>query len=223
MPPSVTGPRPLASAPDYPSDGAATPAPFGPAGRHHRLHAAATGRRADTSVTPETGERHRLRAVGELPSQAAKTSPPSPEAPARQPSVAAPASRPAEPLISWPEAFQPRTARREASGHDGQEDTGPGQPLMSPGPSGAEPDGAGSASLGSHLGMPIRVPQASLAPQLRARPQVSSQTGAREAASAEERSPEETRDMLILMQHGWERGRADDLDDPEGAPQNATD
>ena len=32
-----------------------------------------------------------------------------------------------------------------------------------------DPSGAGPASSGSHLGMPIRVPQASLAPQLRAR------------------------------------------------------
>jgi signal transduction histidine kinase len=223
MLPGVTRPVPLASESEFRSDEAGTPAPFGPAGRHHRLHAAATGRRADTGETPATGERQRLRAVSELPSQAGTPSLPAPEAPAREPSVAAPASPRADTLTSWPQAFQPWAARRDAPGHDGQEDTGPGQPLTSLAPSGREPDSAGPASLGSHLGMPIRVPQASLAPQLRTRPEADSQTAARQAADGGERSPEATRDMLILMQHGWERGRADDLDDPEGAPQNATD
>jgi hypothetical protein len=223
MLPGVTRPVPLASESEFRSDEAGTPAPFGPAGRHHRLHAAATSRRADTGETPATGERQRLRAVSELPSQAGTPSLPAPEAPAREPSVAAPASPRADTLTSWPQAFQPWAARRDAPGHDGQEDTGPGQPLTSLAPSGREPDSAGPASLGSHLGMPIRVPQASLAPQLRTRPEADSQTAARQAADGGERSPEATRDMLILMQHGWERGRADDLDDPEGAPQNATD
>ena len=29
--------------------------------------------------------------------------------------------------------------------------------------------------------------------------------------------------MMTLMQQGWQRGRVDDLDDPEGAPGNGTD
>ena len=37
------------------------------------------------------------------------------------------------------------------------------------------------------------------------------------------RSPEATRNMLSMMQQGWRRGRADDLDHPEGAPGNGTD
>lgn len=76
---------------------------------------------------------------------------------------------------------------------------------------------------GNHLGMPIRVPQASLAPQLRARRQT---TGAQSAApdmpSIDERSPEATRSMMLQMQQGWQRGRVDDLDDPQGAPDDGT-
>ncbi|MGH3173457.1 MAG: hypothetical protein ACRDPF_06265 [Streptosporangiaceae bacterium] len=37
------------------------------------------------------------------------------------------------------------------------------------------------------------------------------------------RSPEATRSMLTMMQHGWRRGRMDDLDDPEGVPGMGTD
>jgi len=79
---------------------------------------------------------------------------------------------------------------------------------------------------GSHLGMPIRVPQASLAPQLRARgtgsrpPQAPAEDT---APGGDPRSPEATRSMLTLMQQGWRRGRVDDLDDPEGAPGTGTD
>jgi hypothetical protein len=82
--------------------------------------------------------------------------------------------------------------------------------------------------------MPIRVPQASLAPQLRsqrdaardAQPQTPPWTPLgteHEAPEVTVRSPEATRNMLSLMQQGWRRGRADDLDHPEGAPGNGTD
>ena len=85
---------------------------------------------------------------------------------------------------------------------------------------------AGSESSGSHLGMPIRVPQASLAPQLRARdsdPQAPQAAAEDESPGAGLRSPEATRSMLTLMQQGWRRGRVDDLDHPEGAPGTGTD
>jgi hypothetical protein len=61
--------------------------------------------------------------------------------------------------------------------------------------------------------MPVRVPQTSLAPQLRARHDADSQPVARQATGPIQRSPEATRDMLISMQEGWERGRLDELDD----------
>jgi len=94
---------------------------------------------------------------------------------------------------------------------------------------------AGPAPTDSHLGMPIRVPQASLSPQLRARRDADPRDprdlhdpqGLREAENEEPgfgpRSPEATRSMLTMMQQGWRRGRLDDLDDPEGVPGMGTD
>ena len=85
---------------------------------------------------------------------------------------------------------------------------------------------AGAGSSGSHLGMPIRVPQASLAPQLRAgggNPKVPQAAADDDAPGAGVRSPEATRSMLASMQQGWRRGRVDDLDHPEGAPDTGTD
>jgi signal transduction histidine kinase len=96
-----------------------------------------------------------------------------------------------------------------------------------------EPDGPEPA--GSHLGMPIRVPQASMAPQLRASrdadaPGQPGQPGQPGPWPGEDedpgfgaRSPEATRSMLTMMQQGWRRGRMDDLDDPGGAPGTGTD
>ena len=71
--------------------------------------------------------------------------------------------------------------------------------------------------------MPIRVPQASMVPQLRARQAAQDQEAAREGPGADDRAPEATRDMMTLMQQGWKRGRVDDLDDPEDAPAYGTD
>jgi hypothetical protein len=80
-----------------------------------------------------------------------------------------------------------------------------------------EAEVAGSTA-DSHLGMPIRVPQASLAPQLRAGRDGGPQAPAREAAEVEQRAPEATRNMMMTMQQGWQRGRVDDLDDLDDAP-----
>jgi signal transduction histidine kinase len=85
-----------------------------------------------------------------------------------------------------------------------------------------ELEGPGVPPGHSHLGMPIRVPQASLAPQLRPRSDAA-RPAEDEAPEVPERSPEATRSMLSMMQQGWRRGRLDDLDDPEGAPGNGTD
>ena len=65
--------------------------------------------------------------------------------------------------------------------------------------------------------MPVRVPRASLAPQLRARGQAAWEQEAQEDPGLDERAPEATRDMLAQMQLGWKRGRLDDLDDEQGA------
>ena len=120
----------------------------------------------------------------------------------------------AEATTSW---FEPGASRREPSPPDG-----PGDPILSAAT--REPEPPGPASSGRHLGMPIRVPRASLAPQLRARRGAAPEEGEEDrAAEVHARSPEATRNMLTLMQQGWRRGRVDDLDDPEGAPGTGTD
>ena len=95
----------------------------------------------------------------------------------------------------------------------------------------AAPAPAAPAS-GSHLGMPIRVPQASMAPQLRDQRDADAQNpqDPQGLQAAEDdapwfgaRSPEATRSMLTMMQQGWRRGRMDDLDDPEGCRVRGTD
>jgi len=204
----LPGPVPLASELDSPTAGAEVLS--GPGERYDRLHAAATGRRADTGGIRTTGGQQRLPAARDL----------TPRVPAHPPSAAAPAPWQADAMTPWPDAFQPR-ARRDAAGQSGSQDSAPGEPLMSPGPAMGEPQ-AGSAASESHLGMPVRVPQTNLAPQLRARRDTGSQPAAREAPDLSARSPEATRDMLVSMQYGWQRGRLDDLDDPEGAPDNGT-
>jgi hypothetical protein len=71
--------------------------------------------------------------------------------------------------------------------------------------------------------MPIRVPQASLAPELQSRSDTGSQAAVRDGFDVDERSPEATRNMMIKMQQGWQRGRVDDLDDPDDDPANRID
>jgi len=113
---------------------------------------------------------------------------------------------------SWPEPSRPEPSRAEQAAGAALTD-----------PSGAL---AGAMSSGSHLGMPIRVPQASLAPQLRAGggdPQVPQAAADDDAPGTGLRSPEATRTMLTSMQQGWRRGRVDDLDHPKGAPGTGTD
>jgi signal transduction histidine kinase len=83
--------------------------------------------------------------------------------------------------------------------------------LSSPIPPGAVRAAGPAAPDRTHLGMPIRVPQASMAPQLRDR---GAARPAEHSDGAEQRTPEEMRQLMNLMQQGWQRGRADDLDNP---------
>ena len=80
---------------------------------------------------------------------------------------AAPPAWDASPITPWPEALKPAAARRAEPPEGLSVDGGADQPRvpLSPPPAGA--GRPGPMSSGSHLGMPIRVPQASLAPQLR--------------------------------------------------------
>jgi signal transduction histidine kinase len=136
---------------------------------------------------------------------------------------AAPPAWDASPMTPWPDALKPAATRQAEPPEGLSVDSGADQPRI---PLSRSPAGAGRpspVSSGSHLGMPVRVPQASLAPQLRGRPEFAWWTTAPEEPEVDERPPEVTGNLMALMQQGWQRGRVDDLDDPEGAPSNGTD
>ena len=99
---------------------------------------------------------------------------------------------------SDPAAAPPAFTPAPTSAPTGPATTGPTAPTA--------PDPASS----SHLGMPVRVPQASLAAQLRHGKAAEPVAAAHEVTA---RSPEGNRDLMNLMQQGWSRGRVDDLDD----------
>jgi hypothetical protein len=136
---------------------------------------------------------------------------------------AAPPALDAGPMTPWPEAFKPAATRRREPTEGLPVDSGADQPRTPLSRSPAVAQQPAPVSSGSHLGMPIRVPQASLAPQLLARPELGWWTTAPEEFEVDGRPPEVTANMMALMQQGWQRGRVDDLDDPEGAPSNGTD
>ena len=76
----------------------------------------------------------------------------------------------------------------------------------------------GTAADGTYLGLPRRVRQANLAPQLRG--QLGAEPAASlihpgEAAESSARSPEHASSRLSELQDGWQRGRLDDLDSAE--------
>jgi signal transduction histidine kinase len=172
----------------------------GGSGRH-RLRMAVTGRVAEAGRPEETGNIPAPRSVPRAPWEMDPPAPiPQPLAPGADPWVAPPvAMRPvSNPPMSMPPMSMPPMSMPPVSKVS---------VALPPGP----------ASSGIHLGMPVRVPQASMAPQLRARRQAARDAGAREEPGADERAPDAVRDMMTLMQQGWKRGRADDLDGPAGA------
>jgi signal transduction histidine kinase len=211
--------------------------PFGATGRH-RLPSAATGR-----ADPGPADRHEddrppaprpiARAPWEYANEYGQPEPPAPtrasaperpSAPEPPPAAESPQARanPAErppwyvevdSVSPWPHAFN-----RNAPGRGPVQPSG-GQvaPVARRGQ-----QAAGPAASGSHLGMPIRVPQANLAPQLQSRRESGQLRAGTAPAEIDERPPEVTRNMMLMMQQGWERGRADDLDDPADAPDNGT-
>ena len=210
LPPGVSG---LASQPQS-RRGASDLSPFGTTGRH-RLPAGATGRRMDTGENPRIDDQEWPPAPRTAPRSPweYRQQEPEPEARALPPApwdvVATPA---------WPQAFQgdsggPAAApSADQDGRDGRDGRN-GKPLAST----AGPQPANSTSA-SHLGMPVRVPQASLAPQLRPGSETGPLAPVREAPDIDQRAPEATRNMMITMQQGWQRGRVDDLDDLDDAP-----
>jgi signal transduction histidine kinase len=180
----------------------------------HRLPTAASGRRADAASHHGTGEQEWLSDPQTTPLAPWEIEPPALPAqePASSPSpTAAMAPWETSAPAPWFRAPQTGTSQRQPSRAD---EPGSAAPSRSP----REPEQPGP----SHLGMPIRVPQASLAPQLRARRGEAPHPAEAGALEAGPRSPEATRNMLISMQQGWQRGRVDDLDNPEGAPGHGT-
>lgn len=86
------------------------------------------------------------------------------------------------------------------------------------GPAAAPWGGPGQpAEAGTHLGLPRRVRQASLAPQLRNQAAQDRAT-AWPATGSAGRSPEDTRSVISSLQDAWQRGRVDDMDYPGDEP-----
>jgi signal transduction histidine kinase len=86
----------------------------------------------------------------------------------------------------------------------------PGRPAEPPAPAMGRDEAAGRSGVptaGTHAGMPRRVRQASLAPQLRGS---STPGGGQAATDCGTRSPERARSVMASMQSGWRRGRAED-------------
>jgi signal transduction histidine kinase len=213
-------PRPVPMPPgaSRTGDPASGPLPTVGAITRHRLPAAVTGRRAETVLTGQDEEENRPPA----PRSGPPWEHPQSDLPASE-TPTAPVERPqwdAETAPPWFDAFNRSPASQYPRGR------GPGRPVENPlaAPAEQRDEQAGRpASPSSHLGMPVRVPQASLAPQLQAGRNGGQQATGSTGPDLEGRSPETTRNMLILMQQGWERGRVDDLDEPAGAPDNGTD
>jgi signal transduction histidine kinase len=81
----------------------------------------------------------------------------------------------------------------------------------------APPAAPGGSPGRTYRGLPRRVRQASLAPQLREQARAQPPAGPAAAGPADLplRSPEENRDLMSSLQQGWLLGRVDDLDDPD--------
>jgi signal transduction histidine kinase len=199
------------AAPRRDGDQAADGGPRALTGRHRLPPPAAVA--AEPGTGARTGE-------AEWPMAPWETGPITIPSEVQTPTV--PAARPARPAFSppSPSLSLPSSPSRPA----------PPAAARAPWEDAPEPGGPGPA--GSHLGMPIRVPQASMAPQLRAprdadapgQPgQPGPWPGEDEDPGFGARSPEATRSMLTMMQQGWRRGRMDDLDDPGGAPGTGSD
>ncbi len=202
-PASGTGQPALAGTPAAPLPADATgPTPVpadatGPIARRERAFAfSLTGRRRLGPVPPQNGNvpgrDHGLPSAAHDGLWAGLAEP---AAAARPPGAASPARGPWEPA-------QP----------------GPAEPAASP----ARPDLARrhpSPAAGTHRGLPRRVRQASIAPQLRDHASAEpAAAGSMADPPIEARSPDETRDLFSSLQQGWQRGRVDDLDYPDDGP-----
>jgi hypothetical protein len=87
----------------------------------------------------------------------------------------------------------------------------PSLPPREPAPPGTPRGSSGP----THRGLPRRIRQASLAPQLREHVRTQPPADRAAPASLPLRSPEADRDLMSSLQQGWLRGRVDDLDVPD--------
>ena len=93
----------------------------------------------------------------------------------------------------------------------------PSQPPWEPAPP-STPSGPSGPSRPTYRGLPRRVRQASLAPQLREHARTQPPADRAAPANLPLRSPEDNRDLMSSLQQGWLRGRVDDLGDPDDGP-----
>ncbi len=83
------------------------------------------------------------------------------------------------------------------------------------GTAGATATGTGDATAAStYRGLPRRIRQASLSPQLKDGPSPAGRTPAT-PPPIDDRTPEQARDLVSSLQSGWQRGRETDSADPE--------
>ena len=141
-----------------------------------------------------------------------------PEAAPDQPDRSAPSPAQAQPGSPMAAAAAWAIGSAEPNGSGGRVGvTGSGGVT---GPASGQPANS-TAANGTYLGLPRRVRQASLAPQLRDRPGAEPATAllhSREAAESPAGSPEQASSRLSALQDGWLRGRLDDLDSPDAGP-----
>ncbi|UYQ61007.1 nitrate- and nitrite sensing domain-containing protein [Streptomyces peucetius] len=148
-----------------------------------------------------------------------------------------PAPEPGSPVEPTPFARPPLTAaptpltpeRRDRSRPRPQSGPAPVPASRDAGtqPAGRRDDGPAPDAAPSHLdGLPRRVRQASLVPQLRASAPDPEQPAAADAGREPERDAEEVRNRMASMQRGWQRGRrrnADEAAADQAAAEQATD
>ncbi|MEU9866304.1 ATP-binding protein [Actinomadura sp. NPDC048021] len=142
------------------------------------------------------------------------------EAPPALPALTGPAApaaspAPAEPAAPWgvPDRPAPAAPPRPAP-NPWSDDAHPPAPEGPGGGAENTPEAAGEdwQPAGTHAGLPRRVRQRNLAPQLRDRPPSPPPSGGG-ATGAVARSPEEARSLMASIQQGWRRGRASDMGD----------
>ncbi|BDH11773.1 histidine kinase [Streptomyces hygroscopicus] len=118
-------------------------------------------------------------------------------------------------------ARERRAAERPSSGRPRTEDAEAGPPsAVAPAPQGQAPDGPQPTddrerpAPTTATGLPRRVRQASLAPQLKADPTGQTEVQGRSTAAEDDRDAEEVRARMASLQRGWQRGRRDNGEDP---------